>query len=103
MLKVISVLGGKPIAKLGDVVSGSVQEASSQGSVGEHDVARAVVVRARKENERPDGSYVRFDDNACVLIDKEGRPLGNRVFGPVAWEVRDQGFVEVASLAQEVI
>ncbi|MFW6110058.1 MAG: 50S ribosomal protein L14 [Patescibacteria group bacterium] len=103
VLKLISILRGKPVAKVGDVVSGSVQKASSQGTVKEHDVVRAVVVRARKETRRSDGSYIRFDDNACVLVDKNGRPVGNRVFGPVAREIREQGFGEVASLAKEVV
>jgi len=104
VVKVITVLGRRRFARVGDVISGSVQGVSSGDStVSDHEVVRAVIVRARKEQARDDGSYIRFDDNACVIIDKKERPRGTRVFGPVAREVRGAGFVSVATMAPEVI
>ncbi len=102
-LKVITVFGRKRFAKLGDVVSGSVRGVSGRATVADHSVVHAVVVRARKENRRDDGSYIRFDDNACVIVDKKQLPIGTRVFGPVAREVREAGFTEVAAMAQEIV
>lgn len=103
-VKTITVLGSKRFARVGDVISGSVQGVLSGDSiVSDHEVVRAVVVRAKKEQRRGDGSYIRFDDNACAVIDKRGQPRGTRIFGPVAREVRRAGFTEVAAMAPEVI
>ncbi|MEA2020492.1 MAG: 50S ribosomal protein L14 [Patescibacteria group bacterium] len=103
-LKVITIIGSKNWAEVGDVVSGSVQGVTSgESEVSDHEVVRAVVVRTKKEKRRKDGSYIRFDDNACVILDKRGLLLGTRVLGPVAREVRKSGFVDVASKAPEVI
>lgn len=89
-------------ARVGDVITGVVQEADSQGNVKDDEIVKAVIVRSKKENKRADGSYVRFDDNAAVVIDNNGSPRGTRVFGPIAREVRDRGFLRIVSLATEV-
>lgn len=89
-------------ASLGDVVSIAVHGADPHGAVKDHGIERAVIVRVRKEVRRSDGSYIRFDDNAGVIIDKTGNPKGSRVFGPIAREVRDRGYKKIASLAKEV-
>lgn len=89
-------------ARMGDVITCVVKEADAQGNVKEDEIVKVVVVRTRKENRRLDGSYVRFDDNAGVVIDNSGNPRGTRVFGPVAREVRDRGFLKIVSLAPEV-
>ncbi|MFQ5522422.1 MAG: 50S ribosomal protein L14 [Acidimicrobiia bacterium] len=101
----IRVLGGssRRYAGLGDVIVGTVKEATPGGSVKKGDVVRAVVVRTRKEARRSDGTYIRFDDNACVLIDNNRQPRGTRIFGPVARELRDQRFMRIVSLAPEVL
>ncbi|GBD37822.1 MAG: 50S ribosomal protein L14 [Deltaproteobacteria bacterium] len=101
----IRLLGGsnRKYARLGDVVVVSVKEAIPNSKVEKGDVHRAVIVRTRKEQRRPDGSYVRFDDNAAVLITKELEPIGTRVFGPVARELRFKGFMKIISLAPEVV
>ena len=101
----IKVLGGsnRKYARLGDVVVVSVKEALPNSKVEKGDVHMAVVVRARKEQRRKDGSYLRFDDNAVVLITKESEPMGTRVFGPIARELRLKGFMKIISLAPEVI
>lgn len=104
--KIITVLGGtkKRFGHLGDKVSGVVRTALSSGVVSDHQKAHAVIVRTKKEYKRKDGSHIKFDDNAVVLIDtKTGDPLGTSVFGPVAREVKDQGYNRIASLAPEVI
>jgi len=90
-------------AGLGDVVTASVKEASPAGSVKKGDVVKAVIVRLRKETRRRDGSYIRFDQNAAVLINNEGEPIGTRVFGPVARELRERQFMKIISLAPEVL
>jgi len=103
-LKIITVIGSKKRAQVGDIVSGSVQGVTSRESVvSDHEVVRAVVVRTRKEKSRSDGSYVRFDDNACVILDKRENMRGTRVIGPVAMEVREAGFDDIASKAAEVV
>lgn len=105
LLQVITVLGssGRRYAGLGDVVVASVKAAEARGSVKKKDVVRAVVVRVRKEKRRSDGSSIRFDENAAVLLQKESKePLGTRVFGPIAREVRVSGYQKIASLAPEV-
>lgn len=90
-------------AYLGDVVSATVKKAVPRGTVKEHEVIRAVLVRTRKETRRMDGSYVRFDENAAVVIDGNGTPKGSRIFGPIAREVREKGYLKIASLAPEVV
>jgi len=89
-------------AGLGDVITAAVKEASPESQVKKGKVVRAVVVRTRKEHRRKDGSYIRFDDNAAVLINDANEPVGTRVFGPVARELRDKKFTKIVSLAPEV-
>jgi len=91
------------IAGLGDVISASVKEAVPHGQIKKGQVVRAVIVRTRKETGRKDGSYIRFDNNAAVLINEAGEPLGTRVFGPVGRELRDKRFMRIVSLAPEVL
>ncbi|HET9260445.1 MAG TPA: 50S ribosomal protein L14 [Acidimicrobiia bacterium] len=101
----IRVLGGssRRYAGVGDVIVGTVKEATPGGSVKKGEVVRAVVVRTKKESRRPDGTYIRFDDNACVIIDPNRQPRGTRIFGPVARELRDERFMRIVSLAPEVL
>ena len=101
----IRVMGGanKRYASLGDVVVVAVKEAVPDGTVKKGEVSRAVVVRTVKEVRRKDGSYIRFDDNAVVLIDDNKEPRGTRIFGPVARELREREFMKIISLAPEVI
>ena len=101
----IRVLGGtaKRYASIGDKIVGSVKQATPSGTVKKGQVVKAVMVRVRKEIRRKDGSYIRFDDNACVLIDENDQMKGTRVFGPVARELRDINFMKVVSLAPEVL
>jgi large subunit ribosomal protein L14 len=91
------------VATLGDIITANVKEASPDGSVKKGDVVRAVIVRTRKEFRRKDGTYIRFDDNAAVLINDQKEPIGTRVFGPVSRELRDREFLKIVSLAPEVI
>jgi len=105
-LQVIKVLGGykKRYAMLGEIVTASVKEAIPHSMVKKGDVVHAVLVRTRKETRRKDGSYIRFDDNAAVIIDKKNKePKGSRILGPVARELRGQGFNKIISLAPEVV
>ena len=90
-------------ATVGDVIVASVKEAIPRGAVMEGDVVKAVVVRTKKEIKRPDGSAIRFDDNAAVIINNQLEPRGTRVFGPVARELREKGFMKIVSLAPEVL
>ena len=101
----IKVLGGskRRYAGLGDVIICSVKEAIPSGSVRKGEVVRCVVVRVKKEVRRNDGSYIRFDQNACVLIDANGEPRGTRIFGPVARELRDRKYTKIVSLAPETL
>jgi large subunit ribosomal protein L14 len=101
----IRVLGGsgRRYARVGDVIVGSVKDALPGGAVKKGDVVKAVVVRTAKEKRRPDGSYIRFDDNAVVLINDQRNPRGTRIFGPVARELRDKRFMKIISLAPEVL
>ena len=101
----IKVLGGtrKRYARIGDLIVVSIKEANPKGVVKKKSVERAVVVRQIKALKRKDGSAIRFDDNAAVIIDKEGQPKGTRIFGPVARELRDKGFQKIISLAREVL
>ncbi|GAB4280005.1 MAG: 50S ribosomal protein L14 [Coriobacteriia bacterium] len=101
----IKVLGGsrRRYARVGDVIVATVKEAIPNGQVKKGDVVRAVVVRTKKEMRRPDGSYIKFDENAAVIIDAQGNPRGTRVFGPVARELRDRRYMKIVSLAPEVL
>tara|TARA_A100001037_G_scaffold76442_1_gene68537 strand:+ start:1906 stop:2274 length:369 start_codon:yes stop_codon:yes gene_type:complete len=99
------VLGGskRRYASLGDIVVVSVKNAIPGGMVKKGETSRAVIVRSKKEVRRKDGSYVRFDDNAAVLLNSAGEPKGTRIFGPVARELRDRGYMKIVSMAPEVI
>jgi large subunit ribosomal protein L14 len=101
----IRVLGGstRRYAGVGDVIVATVKDAIPGGTVKKGEVVKAVVVRTRKAARRIDGTYVRFDDNACVIIDNNRQPRGTRIFGPVARELRDQRFMRIVSLAPEVL
>jgi len=101
----IKVLGGsgRRYARVGDVIVASVKVANPGGSVKKKDVVRAVIVRTAKEYGRPDGTYIRFDENAAVILDAETSPRGTRIFGPVARELRDRGFMRIVSLSPEVL
>jgi large subunit ribosomal protein L14 len=92
------------VATLGDIITANVKEASPDGTVKKGQVVKAVVVRTRKEYRRKDGTYIRFDDNAAVILDTDGQnPKGTRIFGPVARELREKGFMKIVSLAPEVL
>ena len=101
----IRVLGGtkRRYASIGDKIVVTVKDATPNGTAKKGQVSTAVVVRTKKEIRRPDGSYIRFDENACVLLDPAGEMLGTRVFGPVARELRDKKFMKIISLAPEVL
>ena len=101
----IKVLGGsrRKYASVGDVIVVSIKEALPNSKVKKADVARAVIVRTAKEVARPDGSYIRFDTNSAVLVNKENEPIGTRIFGPVARELRAKKFMKIMSLAPEVL
>jgi large subunit ribosomal protein L14 len=105
-LLVIQVLGGskRKYGSIGDIVVATVKSATPQGGVKKSEIVRAVVVRVAKEWRREDGSYIRFDDNAAVILDTDGKnPRGSRIFGPVARELREKGFMKIVSLAPEVL
>ena len=104
-VKCIRVLGGskRRYARLGDTIVVSIKEAIPEGTVKKGEVHKAVIVRMKKEFRRPDGSYIRFDENAAVLINAAQEPIGTRVFGPVARELREKKFMRIISLAPEVI
>ena len=104
-VKCFHILGGTRTryASVGDVVVVSVKEALPNGAVKKGDVRRAVVVRTKKEVRRSDGSYIRFDDNAAVIINEAGEPMGTRIFGPVPRELRARGYMKIISLAPEVL
>ena len=101
----IRVLGGsaRRYAGVGDVIVGTVKDALPGGAVKKGEVVRAVVVRTAKERRRPDGSYIRFDDNAVVIINEQKNPRGTRIFGPVARELRERNYMKIVSLAPEVL
>ena len=101
----IKVLGGtrRRYASIGDVFVAAVKDAVPGASVKKGDVVKCVVVRVKKEKRRPDGSYIRFDENAAVLINNQGNPRGTRIFGPVARELRDRNYMKIVSLAPEVL
>src|SRR6478736_2795726 len=104
-IAVINPIGGSTgrYARIGDIVTASVKEATPDGTVKKGQVVKCVIVRTRKEVRRKDGTYIRFDQNAAVLIKADGEPVGTRVFGPVARELRDKKFMKIVSLAPEVI
>ncbi len=102
---VIRVLGGsyRRYGRVGDIIIATVKDAAPNSSVRKGEVVKAVVVRTAKEYGRPDGTYIKFDDNAAVLIDDHKQPRGTRIFGPVARELREKGFMSIVSLAPEVL
>jgi large subunit ribosomal protein L14 len=105
-LLVIQVLGGskRKYGSIGDIVVATVKSATPQGAVKKSEIVRAVIVRVSKEWRRDDGSHIRFDDNAAVILDTDGKnPKGSRIFGPVARELREKGFVKIVSLAPEAL
>lgn len=104
-LQVIHVMGGsmRRYGRVGDIVVCTVKSAAPQGSVKKSDIVKAVIVRCSKEWRRDDGSSIRFDDNAAVILDNNMNPRGTRIFGPVARELREKGFMKIVSLAPEVI
>ena len=99
------VLGGtrRRYAQLGDIIVGTVKEAEPRRPVQKHQVVKAVIVRQRRAFRRQDGSYVRFDDNACVILEKDKELKGGRIFGPVPREIKEKGFDKIASLATEIV
>jgi large subunit ribosomal protein L14 len=101
----IKVLGGtkRKYASIGDVIVVAVKDALANAAIKKGAVERAVIVRTKREFRRPDGSYIRFDDNACVIIDTNMNPKGKRIFGPVARELREKNFMKIVSLAPEVL
>ena len=104
-LLTIRVLGGsgRRYAGLGDVIVATVKDAIPGGNVKKGDVVKAVIVRTKKQTRRPDGSYIKFDENAAVILKNDGEPRGTRIFGPVGRELRDKKFMKIISLAPEVI
>ena len=105
LVQCIKVLGGshRRYAGIGDVVVVAVKEAIPTSTIKEGSVQKAVIVRVAKEYRRPDGTYIRFDDNACVIVDADKNPRGKRIFGPVARELRDMDYMKIVSLAPEVL
>ena len=104
-LLVIRVLGGSKVktGNIGDIVVGTIKDATPSGTVKKGKVVKAVIVRSRQGLRREDGSYIKFDDNACVIIKDDKSPVGTRIFGPVARELRDKDFMKIVSLAKEVL
>jgi len=105
VIKCFRVLGGtrRRYAQLGDVIVAAVKEAEPRRQVKKHDKVRAVIVRQKKAYRRADGSYIRFDENAAVILEKEKEPKGGRIFGPIPREIREKGYTKIATLASEVI
>ncbi len=105
VIQCIKVLGGsrRRYAQLGDIIVAAVKEAEPRKQVKKHDVVKAVVIRQRKAYRRKDGSYIRFDDNAAVILGNEKEPRGGRILGPIAREVREKGFEKIANLAPEIL
>lgn len=105
VIRVIQVMGSskRRYAGLGDIVTASVKEAIPNSNIKKGDVVKAVIVRMRRDTQRPDGTSIRFDSNAAVILNKQLEPVGTRVFGPVARELREKGFMRIVSLAPEVI
>ncbi len=105
VIRCFRVLGGsfRRYASLGDVIVASVQVATPFAAIKKGEVVKAVIVRVKKEKRRPDGTYIKFDDNAAVIIDANGEPKGTRIFGPVARELREKNYLKIISLAPEVV
>jgi len=105
IVQCIRVLGGskRRYARIGDIIVVTVKEAEPRRLVKEHQVVRAVIVRQKKPYRRKDGSYIRFDENACILIDEKKQPRGGRIFGPIPWELKEKGFEKIVALAKEVV
>lgn len=105
IIQCINVLGGthRRYAQLGDIIVAAVKKAEPRKLIKKHDVVKAVIIRQRREFRRADGSYIRFDDNAAVIIGEENKPKGGRVFGPMAREIKEKGFIDVAMLAPELV
>ena len=105
ILSVIRVMGGskRKFGNIGDIVVGTIKVATPNGTVAKGKVVKAVVVRSKFGLRREDGSYIKFDDNACVIIKDDKTPVGTRIFGPVARELRDKDFMKIVSLAKEVL
>lgn len=105
ILMCIRVLGGsfRKSGNIGDIIVGTIKNAIPGGTVKKGDVVKAVIIRTNRGVRRADGSSIKFDDNACVIIDKDKQPKGTRVFGPIARELRDRGFMKIISLANEVL
>ena len=105
IIQCINILGGthRHYAQLGDIIVAAVKKAEPRKLIKKHDVVKAVIIRQRKEFRRADGSYIRFDDNAAVIIGDENKPKGGRVFGPMAKEIKEKGFIDVAMLAPELV
>ncbi|HHE76885.1 MAG TPA: 50S ribosomal protein L14 [Candidatus Parcubacteria bacterium] len=105
LIKCIKILGGtrRRYASLGDIVVAAVKAAEPRRPVKKHDVVKAVIVRQKKEYRRKDGSYVRFDENAAVILEAGKNPKGSRIFGPVAKELKDKGFAKIINLAKDVV
>lgn len=104
-IKCIKVLGGtrRKYAYVGDIIVAAVQDTIPNCELKKGSIVKAVIVRTKKEHKRTDGSYIRFDDNACVIIDEQKEPRGTRIFGPVARELREKRFMRIVSLAPEVV
>ena len=104
-VSIIRVLGGSKVktGNIGDIVVATVKKVTPNGTVAKGKVVKAVIVRSKSGLRREDGSYIKFDDNACVIIKDDGTPVGTRVFGPVARELRDKNFMKIVSLAKEVL
>ncbi len=105
IIQCINILGGtrRRYAQLGDVIVATVKKAEPRKLIKKHDVVRAVIIRQKKEYKRADGSYIRFDDNAAVIVDDQNKPKGGRVFGPMAKEIKEKNLNEVAALASELV
>ena len=105
VLSVIRVMGGskRKFGNIGDIVVGTIKVATPNGTVAKGKVVKAVIVRSKFGRKREDGSYIKFDDNACVIIKDDKTPVGTRIFGPVARELRDKDFMKIISLAKEVL
>jgi len=104
-LLVIGVLGGSKVktGNIGDIVVGTVKQATPNGNIKKGEVVKAVIVRTKQGLRREDGSYIKFDDNACIIIKEDKSPIGTRVFGPIARELREKDFMKIVSLAKEVL
>lgn len=105
LLQCFQILGGskRKFGEIGDIIVGSIKEAEPRKEIKEHDVVRAVIVRQKKPYKRADGSYIRFDDNAVVILDKGKDPKGGRIFGPIPREIKEKGFDKIAALAPVLI